>query len=123
MKFRFLNINVQAFYILGLLDDDVQSMKRTVRYSFQLNCFAAQFCVLTPFPGTKTYHDLKSRLLTTDFRKFNEYDPVVKIDGATAAEIVGLRDWAVSAYYLRPRWYSKHIKQIGKSIALSLKYH
>ena len=83
-------INVQAFYILGLLDDDVQSMKRTVRYSFQLNCFAAQFCVLTPFPGTKTYHDLKSRLLTTDFRKFNEYDPVVKIDGATAAEIVGL---------------------------------
>ena len=48
------SIDVQAFYILGLINDTVDSMKNTIKYSFQLNTFTAQFCVLTPFPGTKT---------------------------------------------------------------------
>ena len=52
-------IKIQAFYIIGLIDDNEQSIKKTIKYSHLLNTFTSQFCVLTPFPGTKTFQDLK----------------------------------------------------------------
>lgn len=113
------SIEVQAFYILGLIDDTVKSMRKTIFYSFKLNTFTAQFCVLTPFPGTKTFHDLSGRLLTKNFAKYNEYEPVVKIDGASSEEIRRLRDFAFSRYYLRIGWLYKHGLKLLRSIFLS----
>lgn len=102
------SIDVQAFYILGLIDDTIDSMKRTISYSFSLNTLAAQYCVLTPFPGTKTYEDLKEHLITDDFSMYNEYEPVVSIEHASPKEIRKLRNFAFSRYYIRPRWLIKY---------------
>ena len=38
------SIDVQAFYILGLINDTVDSMKNTIKYSFQLNTFTGTLC-------------------------------------------------------------------------------
>jgi anaerobic magnesium-protoporphyrin IX monomethyl ester cyclase len=108
-------IKVQAFYILGLQDDNKYTMRKTLNFSKLLNTFTAQFCVLTPFPGTPTYNQLKEKLLTNDFTKFDEYTPVVKIDGASEKEIIRLRDEAFSSYYFRLSWLKKHISSIIKS--------
>ena len=101
-------IQVQAFYIIGLIDDDEDSVKKTIRYSHQLNTFTAQFCVLTPFPGTKTYGDLKDRITTTDFARFTEYEPVVGIDGLSAEKIRHYLNRAFNSYYMRTMWLYKH---------------
>jgi len=113
-------IQVQAFYILGLLDDTEKSILETIKYSHKLNTYTAQFCVLTPFPGTKTFSDLENRLITNDFSKFTEYDPVVRIDGITPTRTSQLVDKAFNSYYLRPKWMLKHgwraIKAMAKPI-------
>ena len=114
------SIEVQAFYILGLIDDTVTSMQQTVAYSRQLNTYTAQFCVLTPFPGTKTFTELEPRLLTRDFSKFNEYEPVVQIQGATASEISEIRDRAFSGYYPRLNWLSKHFLKLMRAFFILL---
>jgi radical SAM superfamily enzyme YgiQ (UPF0313 family) len=101
-------IRIQAFYILGLIDDTEMSMLKTIEYSKELNTYTAQFCVLTPFPGTKTFNDLQDRILTTDYSKYTEYDPVVRIDGASPEKIRELTDVAFNSYYLRPKWLLKH---------------
>ncbi len=103
-----VGIRVQAFYIIGLIDDSELSIKRTIDYSHELNTFTAQFCVLTPYPGTKTFVQLKDRLITDDFSKFTEYDPVVRIDGVTPERITELVNLAFNSYYLRPAWIWKH---------------
>ena len=42
-------IKVQAFYIIGLIDDTEDSINKTIKYSHKINSFTAQFCVLTPY--------------------------------------------------------------------------
>ena len=108
-------IQVQGFYIIGLIDDTEESIKKTINYSHRLNTYTAQFCVLTPFPGTKTFRDLEHRLLTTDFSRFTEYDPVVKIDGVSPERISKYVDIAYNSYYLRPAWLLKHGFKAAKS--------
>jgi len=112
-------ILVQGFYIIGLIDDTNESIKKTIKYSKKINSFTAQFCVLTPFPGTKTYTDLKHKLLTNDFSKFTEYEPVVNIDGVSQYQIRKHLDYAYSSYYLRPSWIAKHGARVLKSLLLN----
>jgi radical SAM superfamily enzyme YgiQ (UPF0313 family) len=111
-------IDIQAFYMLGLIDDTVESMKNTIAYSRHLNTYTAQFCVLTPFPGTKTYSDLEPILLTRDFSKFTEYEPVVKVDGVTPEQIKHYMNVAFNGYYLRFSWIFKHGFKAVKSIIM-----
>jgi len=102
------NIRVQAFYILGLIDDTKESMERTIEYSHFLNTYTAQYCVLTPFPGTKTYNDLKDRFLTNDFSKFTEYYPVVRLDNISEKDVMYYLDKAFNSYYMRFDWFKKN---------------
>lgn len=111
-------IRVQAFYILGLIGDTEESIRRTISYSQALNTFSAQYCLFTPFPGTKTMEKMKDRLLTTDFTRFTEYDPVVRIDGIAPEQLISLRDEAYNRYYSRYEWLRKHgIGFVGKMVA------
>ena len=111
-----LGIRVAGFYIIGLLDDTKESIARTIDYSKKLNTFAAQFCILTPFPGTKLYSEVEDRLLTKDFSKYTEYDPVVKIDNITPYEIIQLKNQAYSSYYFRLDWILQHTFQTIKCV-------
>jgi radical SAM superfamily enzyme YgiQ (UPF0313 family) len=96
-----LGIRVAGFYIIGLLDDTKESIARTIDYSKKLNTFTAQFCMLTPFPGTKLY---------------SEVEPVVKLDNITPYELIQLKNQAYSSYYLRLAWIFKHTFQTIKCV-------
>lgn len=109
------NIKVQAFYIIGLLDDTDESVLKTINYSKFLNTYAAQFCVFTPFPGTKTFQDVKERLLTDDFSKFTEYFPVVKINHLNSKQVLNYLNKAYNEYYTRPNWIIKYGPSVLKS--------
>lgn len=111
-------IKVQGFYIFGLIDDTELSIQKTISYSKELNTFSAQFCVLTPFPGTKTFTELKDRLITDDFSMFTEYTPVVRIDGIEPDMITKYVNRAFKSYYLRAAWLKKH----GWSVARALMF-
>ena len=108
-------IKVQAFYILGLPDDTVESMENTILFAKFMNTFTAQFCVFTPFPGTATYEKYKNSLITNNFMDFNEYSPVVAIPGATTEEIKSLTAKAYKNYYFRFSYVRKHFISIVNS--------
>lgn len=116
-------IKVQAFYILGLEHDTIESVEATIAYSKKLNTFSAQYCLLTPFPGTKTMDKLPlDSLLTQDYSKFTEYDPVVKLDNITTDEIIHLKNKAYSSYYFRPSWFLKHGLRLAFENLLHFKF-
>ncbi len=107
-------IKVSAFYIIGLPFDNEDTIKNNVKYAKKLNTLGAQFCLLTPYPGTPVFEKFKHRLLTKDWNHFTEYKPIIKNDYLSPARLVELRDYAYRSYYTNPAWMAKHMKEIMK---------
>lgn len=98
-----IGMRVNAFYMLGLVGDTPKSMQNTIEFAASLNTLGAQFCTMTPFPGTALYDRFQESLLTRDFTQFNEYQPVVDIKTSTPDEVIAAAQTAYQ-YYLRPQW-------------------
>jgi anaerobic magnesium-protoporphyrin IX monomethyl ester cyclase len=100
-------VRINGFYMLGLIGDTPKTMQTTIDYAEKLNTLGAQFCTMTPFPGTRLYERVKDSLLTDDFSQYDEYQPVVDIKTSTPQEV---REYAGRAfqYYLRPSWLVKY---------------
>jgi radical SAM superfamily enzyme YgiQ (UPF0313 family) len=102
-----LGIRVTIFYVLGLPEDSVESIRETVRYAKHLNTHAAQFFVFTPFPGTPLYERVKGDIAVEDWERFDCYTPVIRHPRLSAEEILRLKEWAFVSYYYRPAWLVK----------------
>jgi anaerobic magnesium-protoporphyrin IX monomethyl ester cyclase len=55
-------IEIHASYILGGLHDDVETIHDTIRFAKRLDTNVAQFAILTPYPGTAVYEQVKGRI-------------------------------------------------------------
>jgi len=101
-------IKVQAFYMLGLWNDTPESMRQTVILSHKLNTFSAQFCIATPFPGTRFFEDKKEFLLHRRWAAYTGYEPVLRLPFATEKDVVQCRNWAYNSYYNRLSWLIRY---------------
>ncbi|HYE91735.1 MAG TPA: radical SAM protein [Terriglobales bacterium] len=101
-------VRVQAFYMLGLQADTPETMAATIAFAKTLNTFSAQFCVTTPFPGTRFYEEVKDNLLHRDWSRFTEYEPVLQVPNVTPLQVRDARDTAYRTYYRRARWMLRH---------------
>ena len=103
-----IGIKVAAFYILGYLQDTIQTMTRTIEYAKHLNASFAQFDVMTPYPGTKFFDEIEGRIIDRDWKKYTTHHPVVKLDHLSSEEVLAFKNRAYREYYLRPAWILKH---------------
>jgi anaerobic magnesium-protoporphyrin IX monomethyl ester cyclase len=55
-------LEIHASYILGGLHDTVKTIHDTIRFAKRLDTNVAQFCILTPYPGTAIYEQVKGRI-------------------------------------------------------------
>jgi anaerobic magnesium-protoporphyrin IX monomethyl ester cyclase len=55
-------LEIHASYILGGLHDTVKTIHDTIRFAKQLDTNVAQFAILTPYPGTAIYEQVKGRI-------------------------------------------------------------
>lgn len=105
-------LSVSAFYIIGFIQDDHESVQNTIAYAAKLNTLAAQFCIMTPFPGTKLFDELSGRINTEDWSRYSEYHATLNLDNLSAKEIESYRDQAYRDYYLRPAWILRHWRRL-----------
>ena len=103
-----LGIKVAAFFIVGFLDDNHETMRKTLNYAKRLNTAMAQFDVMTPYPGTKFYEQHKGRVTTDDWKKFNNYTSVLRLDYLSSDEVMDFKDRAYREYYMRWDWMVKN---------------
>jgi anaerobic magnesium-protoporphyrin IX monomethyl ester cyclase len=64
-------IETYGSYIIGNLNEEPADVKRTVDLAIRLDTDIAQFSILTPYPGTVLYEQVKDRIFT---RKWKFYD-------------------------------------------------
>ena len=106
-------IRINAFYIIGLEDDDMQSCLSTINYSLSLKTYMARFAVCTPYPGTGYYSDLSKndRIKDKKLSNFNQQELVYKHKNLSEKQIKYLIQRAYFKYYLRPNIIYKILKQ------------
>jgi anaerobic magnesium-protoporphyrin IX monomethyl ester cyclase len=99
-----------AFYVLGFLQDDWNSISATIDYSTDLGSTFAQFKILTPYPGTPMFKQLEPRLTEHDWEKFDGYTPTFRHPNLTERELRFLLGAAYTRFYMRPSYLANFLK-------------
>ena len=79
-KIKKMGILVHASMVFGFDNDTTEVFDDTVQFLIKNKVNTVSFNVLTPYPGTKTYEDLKKedRLITTDWMYYDHNTVVFK---------------------------------------------
>ena len=96
-------VDVTGAFILGSPDETAQMMRDTIGFAKRLDPRRAQFSLLTPYPGSKTYESVKDRLLTRDWSMYSGLQPVIDMDHVTPEELRKIQIEAYTSFYVRPR--------------------
>lgn len=82
-------INIIGSFIFGLDDDDESVFQNTIDFIMENKIDAAQFHILTPFPGTKLYQSMEDegRIVDRDWSKYNTCEVVFKPKNLSAKEL------------------------------------
>jgi len=65
------NIETYGSYIIGNLNEKPLDIERTVAMAIRLDTNIAQFSILTPYPGTVLYQQLKDKIFTRKWKFFD----------------------------------------------------
>jgi radical SAM superfamily enzyme YgiQ (UPF0313 family) len=107
---RQLGIVTAAFYVLGFLQDDWNSIAATIDYATDLGSTFAQFKMLTPYPGTPMFKQIEPLLSESDWEKFDGYTPTFNHPNLSERELRFLLGAAYKRFYMRPSYLANFLK-------------
>jgi radical SAM superfamily enzyme YgiQ (UPF0313 family) len=99
-KIHSFGISILASLIFGFDGDTKQIFSETLEFLNKNRIGLANFNVLTPYPGTKLYRRFKEerRLLTSDWRCYDNNTVVFKPKNMTPLELQAGRIWTTKQY-------------------------
>lgn len=108
------NLKVLGYFILGLPGETRESIERTIKLAKSLPIDIASFAIATPDLGTRLRQEAIARgLIPANLLHFDSTDfPLLAGSDLTPEEIWRLRRKANRAFYLRPAYISKRLKEI-----------
>lgn len=107
-------VRVICNYVLGLPGDDEDTIRATVAWAKQLDSFAVQFTVATPYPGTSLEPHAEGRRLPLAPDAHTGFRPTFAHDALPPDRLAALREWAYVSYHFRPRYalrFARHAAQ------------
>ena len=107
---RELGIVTAAFYVLGFADDTWDSITATIDYAIDLGSTAAQFKILTPYPGTPLFKRMQPVITETDWERFDGFTPTFTHPSLTHDELRFLLGNAYTRYYIRPSFLTNYLR-------------
>jgi radical SAM superfamily enzyme YgiQ (UPF0313 family) len=122
-------IQVLGSFIIGFLQDTIETINETIRFAKTLNLDYAEFSILTPYPGTPIYEHAKKNnlLITEDWSKYTGLEPIIRIEGVSSSKLKSLLQRAYLTFYLRPKniynWLKNRQFTLIKSALKALTNH
>jgi anaerobic magnesium-protoporphyrin IX monomethyl ester cyclase len=107
-------IQTIASYILGAPEEIREDMRATIRFARELNTETAQFTLLTPYPGTELYEELRDKIIETDWSKFDAVHSVFRHPRIPRTEMHWWLIWAYVSFYLR---HGKSIRDLFRFLS------
>ncbi len=122
---RKLGIEIWAFFIIGLPDENDKRIKETIDFAKRIDPDIAKFHILKPFPGTEAYEELLTQNLILD-HNFDNYGihtpPVHRLKSLTSEQILHWQKYAYRSFYLRPRILLKQVLRLKSMHRLKLNF-
>jgi len=72
-------IEMTASFIIGALGEDKKMVEDTLRFAKSLNPNTVSFTILTPYPGTDLFEQVRDRIITFDWRKYDGIHSVIRL--------------------------------------------
>ena len=99
-------IEVRANFIIGCPDETPEKVKKELKLLCKANPDYVKFNIMTPYPGTKIYEQIKQGMWGTmleDRERFTHYNVTFVPSGyKDAKEVEKMRRYAFTKFYLRP---------------------
>jgi radical SAM superfamily enzyme YgiQ (UPF0313 family) len=106
---RELGVRTVAGFMIGFPDDKVEAIKGVLRYALQVNPTYANFNIVTPYPGTEFFQQVKEEIADFDFTKYNVYTPVMKYKHLSRELVTKWHAKCFMRYYFRWKWIASNI--------------
>jgi len=126
-KIHRAGINIIGSFILGLDNDDPSVFRNTLDFVLKNRIAAAQYHILTPFPGTRLYDKMEAdqRILIRDWSKYHTSEVVFRPVGMTVDELRDGYNWIFRQTYTVPNILKRVFRSrrgILYRIAVNLSY-
>jgi radical SAM superfamily enzyme YgiQ (UPF0313 family) len=111
-----LGVRVICNYLLGLPGDDAETIRETVRWAKQLDSFAVQFTIATPYPGTTLEPEVEAARLPLAPDAHTGFRPTFRHPRVAPDELERLREWAYLSYHFRPRYVWRFARHAARAL-------
>jgi radical SAM superfamily enzyme YgiQ (UPF0313 family) len=101
---RRLGVRTVAGFMIGFPDDTEKSIERVLGYARQLNPTYANFNIVTPYPGTPFFAEIKQQIADFDYSKYDVYHAVLKYRHLTPQRVMELHAKCFERFYFRMRY-------------------
>lgn len=81
------NMISETSFVMGMPEETSTDMQRTIELSKYYDPDMAFFLAITPWPYADLYPSVKDHIVTTDYRKYNLVEPVIKPDSMSIDEV------------------------------------
>ena len=117
-RYHDFGISVEGTILLGMDNQTEDDIRRLIDFLLEINLDLAEFTVLTPFPHTKAYDDLKKeqRILSYDWNDYNAGKVVFKPKHMSPERLQELYHYAWDSFYRDETQEQKMFKLIMKVI-------
>lgn len=104
-------IETIGFFIIGLPGDTRETMQKTINFAIELDPMIANFSMMTPYPGTIVYEQVKKngRFLVQDWEDYVFFDQKARYEmGDLTAELMEeMYRKAYRQFYWRPKYIAR----------------
>ena len=103
---RDLGIRTVAGFMIGFPEDTEASILSVLAYARKVNPTYANFNIVTPYPGTPFYAEVKDEIAETDLSRYSVYEPVLKYKHLSADQVRTLHTRCMRGFYFRSRYFA-----------------
>ena len=105
---RDLGVRTVAGFMIGFPEDTRASIEAVLKYAKAVGPTFANFNVVTPYPGTEFFNQVREDIADFDFTKYSVYTPVMKYRHLTSQQVAELHARCFISYYFRSRWFAEN---------------
>ncbi|MBN1591244.1 MAG: radical SAM protein [Pirellulales bacterium] len=98
---RGLGIRTVAGFLIGFPEDTERSIRSVLSYAKTVGPTFANFNVVTPYPGTEFFEQIKDQIVDFNFSHYDVYTPVLRYQNLSIEQVEALHAKCFRHYYFR----------------------
>jgi len=115
---RGMGIRTVAGFMIGFPEDTVDSIRSVLTYAKGVNPTYANFNVVTPYPGTEFYAEVKDQIAEFDFTKYNVYTPLMKYKHITPEQVQYWHAKCFMRFFFRWEWVTSNAHMLWPKLKM-----